>query len=204
MRSRLPLLVVGVLVLALAVSSCAQSRSRPINTPRGASVSTLTPEQQKIVDYLLANWGKQMNVTGVSVAMRTVGGHYTADDRYTIGMHLKNHPEVHRTLRTFGWETVALDPQEKRIALVLSRAERERKPVPSLNELAQLLRETPDAIAGSLPALERFGILRRDRSAGGVGYRMADERYVDWEGAMRITFMDHRVQVEGLDAFNVN
>lgn len=203
MRRRLALCVSGALVLAVAVS-CAPSRSRPIETPTRATVSTLTPEQQKVVDYLLSNWGKQMNVTGVSVAMRSFGGRYTADDRYTIGMHLKSHPELHRTLRTFSWETVALDPLEKRIALVLSRAERERKGVPTANELAQLLQETPDAIAGSLTMLERFGILRRDRSAGGVGYRMADERYVDWEGAMRITFMDHRVHVEGLEPFNVN
>jgi hypothetical protein len=162
----------------------------------------LTPEQQKVVDYLLANWGKQMNVTGVGLAMRAVGGQYTAEDRFVVGMHLKNHPELHRTLRTFGWETAALEPLEKRIALVVSRAEREGNPVPSLDAVAQLLREAPDAIAGSLPMLERFGILRR--ATGGIGYRMAEERYVDWEGAMRITFMDHRVQVEGLDPFKVN
>ncbi len=204
MRPRVPLVAVSVLVLALAVSSCAQSHSRPVTTANPASGSTLTAEQQKIVDYLLVSWSKQMNVTGVSLAMRTLGGQHPADDRYAIAMHLKNHPELHRTLRTFGWETVALDPLEKRVALVLSRAEREAKPVPSLTALAELLRETPDAIVGSLPTLERFRILRRDRSAGGVGYRMADERYGDWEGAMRITFMDHRVQVEGLESFNVN
>lgn len=203
MRQRLPYFACA-LIVALAVSSCAQSRSRPVETATRASASALTPEQQKVVDYVLADWGKQMHVTGVTVAMRAVGGDYTPDDRHTIGMHLKNHPELHRTLRTFGWETVALTPLEKRIALVLSRAERERRPVPSLNELTQPLRETPEAITASLPVLERFGILRRDRSAGGVGYRMADERYVDWEGAMRITFMDHRVEVEGLEPFNVN
>ncbi len=203
MRPRFPFVAGGVLVLALAVSACAQSRSRPVTTAKPASGSTLTPEQRKIVDHLAANWDKQMNVTGVTLAMRSVDGHYTTEDRYAIGMHLKNHPELHRTLRTFGWETVALEPLEKRVSLALSRAERERRPVPTLNGLAQLLRETPEAIAATLPMLERFGILRRDRSAGDIGYRMADERYVDWEGAMRITFMDHRVQVEGLEPFNV-
>jgi hypothetical protein len=37
----------------------------------------------------------------------------------------------------------------------------------------------------------------------GLGYRMAEDRYEDWEGAMRITFMNHRVQVEGEKPFEV-
>lgn len=204
MRPRSSFFVVSLFVLALASWSCAQSRAPAVETNPAAPAATLTPAQQQVVDYLLANWGKQMNVSTVSLAMPSVGGSYTADDRYRIGVHLKNHPELHRTLRTFGWETFALEPREKRVALVLSRAERERRPLPTINELAEGLRETPEAVAGSLELLERFGIVRRDQSAGVAGYRMADERYVDWEGAMRITFMDHRVQVEGLAPFNVN
>lgn len=204
MRPRSSFFIVGALVLTLASWSCAQSRAGLVQSAAPPSVAPLTPAQQKVVDYLLANWGKQMNVTTVGLAMQSLGGSYTVDDRYVIGLHLKNHPELHRTLRTFGWETFALEPREKRVALVLSRAEREQKPVPSLDELAAGLRDTPEAVAGSIRSLERFGIVRRDQSAGGVGYRMADDRYVDWEGAMRITFMDHRVHVEGLEPFNVN
>lgn len=185
-------LLVALVVLTLAVGTAAQ-----------APVASLTAQQQKVVDYLVAHWGKDMNVSGVSLAMRIVGGDYTGNDRYAIGMHLKEHPELHRILRTFGWETVALDPHEKRIARALSRAEREQKPIPSLNELVQLLGETRGAVESGLRMLEWFGIIRRDPSAGGVGYRMAEERYVDWEGAMRITFMNHRVDVEGLDPFDV-
>ncbi len=185
-------LLVALVALALAVSATAQVPATP-----------LTQKQQKVVDYLVSHWGKDMNVSGVSLAMRIVGGDYTENDRYAIGTYLKDHPELHRVLRTFGWETVALDPHEKRIARVLSRAERERKPAPSLSELVQLLEETRGAVESGLRMLVWFGIIRRDPSAGGVDYRMSEERYMDWEGAMRITFMNHRVEVEGLDPFDV-
>lgn len=186
------ILFVVLIALTLAVGAAAQAPS-----------TSLTQKQQKVVDYLVAHWGKDMNVTGVSLAMRIVRGDYTGNDRYAIGMYLKAHPELHRVLRTFGWETVTLDPHEKRIARVLSRAEREQKPAPSVDELMRTLSEKRGAIESGLRMLEWFGITRREPSAGGVGYRMAEERYVDWEGAMRITFMDHQVEVEALDPFNV-
>lgn len=204
MRSRHSTLIVGVVVVALVSCSCAQSRARTAPNTTALAPAALSPAQQKVVDYMLANWAKEMNVTTVSLAMRTLGGAYTADDRVRVGLHLKEHPELHRTLRTFGWETFALEPREKRVALVLSRAERERQPPVSVSAVAEVVGETPEAIASSMQMLERFGILRRDATGGAIGYRMADERYVNWEGAMRITFMDHRVHVEGLEPFNVN
>lgn len=203
MRTRASFLIVGTLFVTLA-SACAQSRSHAVQTAPPALGAALTPAQQKVVDYMLANWAKQMNVTTVTLAMQTLGGSFTPEDRVRVGLHLKEHPELHRTLRTFGWETFALEPREKRIALVLSRAERERRSPPSVAELAEPLHETPDAVTDGMQMLERFGILRRDPTAGPIAYRMADQRYVDWEGAMRITFMDHRVHVEGLEPFNVN
>jgi hypothetical protein len=184
--------LVAFVVVALSVAAAPQ-----------APATSLTPKQQKVVDYLVSHWGKDMNVSGVSLAMRIVGGDYTGHDRYAIGTYLKDYPELHRVLRTFGWETVTLDPHEKRIARVLSRAEREQRPAPSPGELRKLLHETRGAVESGLRMLEWFGIIRPDPSAGGIGYRMAEERYVDWEGAMRITFMNHRVEVEGLDPFDV-
>lgn len=186
-----------ILIVALAAAAL------PVCVQAQAPTLSLTPKQQKVVDYLVAHWGEDMNVTGVSLAMRIVGGDYTENDRYAIGLYLKDHPKLHRVLRTFGWETLALDPQEKRIARVLSRVEREQKPAPSLGELAQALGDPPRTIENGLRMLERFRIIQPNASAGGAAYRMAEERYVDWEGAMRITFMNHRVDVEGLGPFDV-
>ena len=163
----------------------------------------LTGQQQKVLDYLLADWNQATHATGISLAMKIVGGEWMGTDRYTIGIHLKDHPELHRTLRRFGWETVALDPHEKQIARLLSRAEREKRPAPSLQDLARALEMKPAAIESGLRMLEWFGITRKDPAAGGVGLRMASDRYVNWEGSARITFVNHGVTVEGEKPFAV-
>ncbi len=165
--------------------------------------STLTAEQQRILDYMLADWNQPMHVTGIDLAMQIIGGQYTPDDRYAVGTFLRDNPRLHRTLRTFGWETVALTPTEKLIARILSRAEQEKQPPPTLEDLARELEVSPTNVRDGLKMLERFEIIRPDQAAGGVGYRMAEERYVDWEGPMRITFMYHRVRVEGGKPFEV-
>jgi hypothetical protein len=168
-----------------------------------SATTTLTDKQQKVLDYMLNDWNKQMRITGVVLAMQNVGGQYSSDDRYAIGVFLRNNPRLHRTLRTFGWETATFTPTEKLIARIVSRAERENQPPPTQEEFARILRVSPDAVSGALKMLERFGIMPPDVAVKGLGYRMAEDRYQDWEGAMRITFMNHRVQVEGEKPFEV-
>jgi hypothetical protein len=168
-----------------------------------APAATLTDKQQKVLNYMLNDWNKQMHITGVELAMQNVGGQYSPDDRYAIGVFLRNNPRLHRTLRTFGWETAALTPNEKLIARIVSRAERENQPVPTREEFERILEVSPAAVTDALKMLERFGIMQPDATVKTLGYRMAEDRYQDWEGAMRITFMDHRVQVEGEKPFEV-
>jgi hypothetical protein len=168
-----------------------------------APALTLTDKQQKVLDYMLNDWSKPSRITGVELAMQNVGGQYSPDDRYAIGMFLKNNPRLHRTLRTFGWETATLTPNEKLIARIVSRAERENQTPPTLEKLARILETSGAEVTGALEMLVRFRIIRRDPAVKGLGYRMAEDRYQDWEGAMRITFMNHRVQVEGEKPFEV-
>jgi hypothetical protein len=85
----------------------------------------------------------------------------------------------------------------------MSRAERENQPPPTRKEFAQVLAISPATTNESLKMLERFGIIRSDPAVKDLGYRMAEDRYLDWEGAMRITFMNHRVHVEGEKPFEV-
>jgi hypothetical protein len=164
---------------------------------------TLTDKQQKVLDYMLDDWNKPSRITGVELAMENVGGRYSPDDRYAIGIFLRDNPRLHRTLRTFGWETATLTPNEKLIARIVSRAERENQTPPTLEELGRILGVSPVGVTEALKMLGRFGIMRPDATVKGLGYRMAEDRYQDWEGAMRITFMNHRVQVEGEKPFEV-
>lgn len=168
-----------------------------------APATTLTDKQQKVLDYMLNDWNKPMRITGIDLAMQDVGGQYSADDRYAIGIFLRNNPRLHRALRTFGWETAALTPTEKLIARIMSRAEREHQRPPTREDFARTLQVQPAAVTDALTMLERFGIIRSDPAVKGLGYRMAEDRYLDWEGAMRITFTNHRVQVEGGKPFEV-
>jgi len=164
---------------------------------------TLTDKQQRVLDYMLNDWNKQMRITGVELAMQNVGGQYSSEDRYAIGVFLRNNPRLHRTLRTFGWETATVTPTEKLIGRIVSRAERENQPPPTREEFARILEVSPNVVSDALKMLERFGVMRADAAVKSLGYRMAEDRYQDWEGAMRITFMNHRVQVEGEKPFEV-
>ena len=189
MGKRISTTLVAVLSMLVAVSGTART-------------APLAAKQQKVLNYLLANWGVDTSVAGVDLAMKIVGGNYSSEDRYALAVHIREHPELHRVLRRFGWEAVALNPEEKLITRQLSSAERENRPAPGLGELARALGIPPTRIGDGLNMLERLGIIRRDPAAGGVGYRMAKERYVHWEGLGRIDFMYHRVNVEGLKALD--
>jgi hypothetical protein len=195
--SRLKLISIITIIFASALCSASNVAAQT------APPVTLTDKQQKVLDYMLNDWNKQMRITGVELAMQNVGGQYSPDDRYAIGTFLRNNPRLHRTLRTFGWETATLTPTEKLIARIASRSEREHQPPPTQEQFAHDLQVSPVAVAEALKMLERFGIMRSDPSVKGLGYRMAEDRYEDWEGAMRITFMNHRVQVEGEKPFEV-
>jgi hypothetical protein len=194
-RLRLSATIRRVFVSILAIASQAAAQS--------ASSVPLTDKQQKVLDYMLSDWNKPMRITGIDLAMQNIGGHYSPDDRYAIGIFLRNNPRSHRTLRTFGWETATLTPTEKLIARIVSRAEREHQLPPTPEEFGRDLQISPAAVNDALKMLERFGIMRSDPAVKGLGYRMAEDRYQDWEGAMRITFMNHRVQVEGEKPFEV-
>ena len=155
----------------------------------------LTTEQQKALDYLTENWGVNMNVSGIDLAMDALGGGYTEEDRYTLGAYIRDHPEVHQIRRRFGWETIALSPSEKRIAVVLSRAEREGRPAPNIEALTESLGLPRKQIEAGLSMLERFEIIQ---PAPDGGHRMSKPRYVNWEGGMKITFTSHRAEVQGV------
>src|SRR5260370_36331164 len=85
----------------------------------------LTDKQQKVLDYMLNDWNKPSRITGVELAMQNVGGEYSPYDRYAIGIFLRDNPRLHRPLRTVGWEPPTLTPNEKPIALSVSRSERQ-------------------------------------------------------------------------------
>ncbi|MEW6211087.1 MAG: hypothetical protein AB1631_22170 [Acidobacteriota bacterium] len=163
--------------------------------------SKLNPQEQKVIDYLTSEWGKDYSVTSVDIAMDAVGVKQSDETRFRIGSYIKAHPEIHEVVRRWGWVTLVLTPDEKLIARTLINAEREGKPVPTLSEVAKAAGVSEANARRGLVMLERYEITMRDKSASGIGYKVIP-RYVKWEP--RLDFLFHTVTLESGRRFNTN
>src|SRR5882724_12442300 len=97
----------------------------------------LTAQEQKVIDYLVKDWGEDSSVSSVDIAMNAVKVAPSDETRFHIGNYIKVHPELHEVIRRWGWVTLVLTPDEKLIARALINAERENKPAPGIAELAK-------------------------------------------------------------------
>src|SRR5215216_7249779 len=183
------LLVLNVLLL------CASSTTAVSNQ------AILSAQDQKVIDYLVKDWGEDYSVTSVDIAMKAVKVDQSDESRFRIGSYIKAHPELHEIVRRWGWVTLVLTPDEKLTARALINAERDGKPAPSLSELAQAVAVTEPDVKRGLAMLERYEILTKDSKAGGTGYRVMP-RYIKWEP--RLDFVFHNVSLDSGRQFSVN
>src|SRR5438128_3207150 len=119
----------------------------------------LSAQEQKVIDYLVNDWGQDYSVTSVDMAMRAVKIEPSEETRFHIGNYIKSHPELHEVIRRWGWVTLVLTPNEKLIARALINAERDNKPVPSVSELTMAVRVKEPDVKRGLAMLERYEIL---------------------------------------------
>jgi hypothetical protein len=96
-------------------------------------------------------------------------------------------------IRQWGWETLVLTPNEKLIARAIINAARDQKPAPALTEIPKAVAVSQNDVERSLMMLELYQILKRDESAGGVGYAVAAPRYLNWHP--RLDFIYHRMAI---------
>src|SRR6266404_4495305 len=125
----------------------------------------LTAQDQRVIDYLVKDWGEDSSVTSVDIAMNAVKVEPSDDTRFRIGNYIKAHPELHEVIRRWGWVTLVLTPDEKLIARALTNAERESKPAPGASELAKAVGVSEAQVKRGLSMLERYEILKKDPSA---------------------------------------
>ena len=161
----------------------------------------LTAQEQKVIDYLVKDWGEDYSVTSVDIAMNAVKVTPSDETRFRIGNYIKAHPELHEVIRRWGWVTLVLTPDEKLIARALVNAERNGKPAPSVSELTIAVGVKEPDVKRGLSMLERYEILKRDSKAGGIGYAVLP-RYVKWEP--RLDFVFHKISLDSGRQFNVN
>jgi hypothetical protein len=160
----------------------------------------LTPEEQKVINYLVADWGEDYSVTSVDIAMAALKMKPSDESRFRIGSHIKAHPELHEIIRRWGWVTLVLTPDEKLIARTLINAERDGKSQPTVGEIANAVGITEAQADQALAMLERFEIIQRVASKG-AGYKVVP-RYIKWEP--RLDFIFHKVSLDSGRQFNTN
>ena len=185
-----PPLLLTLIALLLFVSSASASNNQ-----------TLNAREQKVIDYLVKDWGEDYSVTSVDIAMNAVKVAPSDETRFRIGNYIKAHPELHEVIRRWGWVTLVLTPDEKLIARALINSERDSKPSPSLSELAKALGMKEPDVKRGLAMLERYEILKKDSKAGGPGFS-AMPRYLKWEP--RLDFVFHKISLDSGRQFNVN
>jgi hypothetical protein len=160
----------------------------------------LNAEEQKVINYLVADWGEDYSVTSVDIAMAALKMKPSEETRFRIGSHIKSHPELHEIIRRWGWVTLVLTPDEKLIARTLINAERDGKPQPTISDLAKAVGITEAQTDQGLSMLERYEIVQRAASKG-AGYKVVP-RYIKWEP--RLDFIFHKVSLDSGRQFNTN
>jgi|GEM_PF-281026 len=183
------------LVRANSKEDEALASDRPKLTGLGA-------DERRILEYLLDDWGKDFSVTSIDLAMRALRIRSSDELRFRVGSYIKEHPELHATLRRWGWQTLVLPPDEKLVARAIVNRQRDRQPLPSIAEIARLVGISQKQTKAALAMLERYHILKPDKSAGGVGYVATESRYLNWQPWLDFQF--HTVALSDGRIFNTN
>ena len=187
------LVVVSTILLLVSAVQVASKQTPKKQKP-------LNSEEQKVINYLVADWGKDYSITSVDLAMIALKMKPSDETRFRIGSHIKAHPELHEIIRRWGWVTLVLTPDEKLIARTLINAERDGKPQPTVAEIAKAVGVTDAQTERALSMLERYEIVQRAASKG-AGYKVIP-RYIKWEP--RLDFIFHKISLDSGRQFNVN
>ncbi|MBI4474656.1 MAG: hypothetical protein HY646_18440 [Acidobacteria bacterium] len=191
------------LLFSLPLSAIAQARSEESNPstelPQQAGLGR---DEKRVMEYLLKEWGQDFSITSVDIAIKALRLKASDAFRFRVGNYIKNHPELHRVIRQWGWQTVVLTPDEKLVARAIVNAERSKQKVPSIPEIARLVELSKKEAENAVAVLARYGILKRDRKAGGAGYVAAEPRYLNWQPWLDFQF--HEVTLSSGRTFTVN
>ena len=184
---------------ALLLTACVLLLSSASNAT--SDQPQLNAQEQKVIDYLVNDWGQDFSVTSVDIAMAALKVEPSDEVRFRIGNYIKTHPELHEIVRRWGWVTLVLTPDEKLIARALINAERDAKPSPKTSNLAKAVGVSEADVKRGLNMLERYEIVKKDRSPAKAGYRVM-ARHIKWEP--RLDFVFHKISLESGRQFNVN
>ena len=158
----------------------------------------LSPDGQKIVDYLLADWKKQFHSTSIPLAMQDLELASNEDLRMEVAAYFRANPNIADNIKWWGANNYIFTNDEKRIAKQITNLYRDDKGLPDANELSTILGIPVEQVKASLGFMSRAGFLIQTGTA--PGYKLI-ERYERWGGPMRHNF--HTVTVAGEKPFDV-
>src|SRR5260370_22692902 len=148
MRTKLWLLLTAIALLLFVNGASAANDQAQLNA-----------QEQKVIDYLVKDWGEDSSVTSVDIAMNTLKVAPSDETRFRIGNYIKAHPELHEIIRRWGWVTLVLTPDEKLVARALINAERDSKPSRAVSELTTAGRAKESDVKRWVAMLEGYEIL---------------------------------------------
>ena len=170
---------------------------------RGAKLATtandLSADGQKIVDFLLDDWGQRMHSTSISLAMENLGMKPNDTVRLEVGEHFRAHTDLANNLQWWETNNYILSNDEKLIAKYLINTYIDEKRIPDLQELSNEVGIPESNLNGRLNFMAQAGLLQAS-STEKLGYVLTD-KYNRWGGPMRYNF--HTVAQENTKAFDV-
>lgn len=185
---------VWILVLLASRHACA--------TQQSLNFDAMAPDERRIMEHLLNDWNEDYSVTSVDLAVQSLGLNASAELRFRVGSYIKTHPELHEVIRRWGWQTLVLTPDEKLVARAIINPIRDKRKALTAAEISRQAGISQEATREAIETLARYGILKRDKSVGGVGYAPADNRYRNWDPWLDFQF--HTVALDDRRLFNTN
>jgi len=193
MKRKVFLLAALVLMIGSAYLHSADRQEFREATP------ALSAEGQRIVDYLLEDWGKRFRSTSISLAMSNLEIKPDDDLRLQVGEYFRENSDLAKNLKWWGANNYILSNLEKRIAKYLIGTFNEEQRLPSLKELSQAIGVNEKELEDRLAFMARAGLLEESDDTK-LSYILT-KRYKRWGGPLRYNF--HTVDIEGQKPFDV-
>ncbi len=161
----------------------------------------LTSQEKQALEHLRSDWKKTYRTTSLPVAARALNIKLSDESRLRLARHLDSHRSDFVAPARHGVTTVALSPEEKRIARALLSREIRHGSASTVAEAAADLKLPAPAAGRRLEFLRQLGVVSAEGEGPSRRYRAA-ERFPRGPSP-RIDFYSHHVEVNGRERFEV-
>ena len=180
----------SLLVLASLVSTANQTAF--------AEGRKLSPDAEKVVDYLLKDWVRQFHSTDIATAIENLGMKQDDELRLQIGDHFRENVDLASNLRFWGPNNYLLSNTEKLITkYMIHKIEREGG-YPTLAKAVKELGIDKKTLKERMAFMKKAGILVS--AENNLKYSLIFN-YKTWGGPLRYNY--HTVTIEGVQPFGV-